>query len=151
MWRTMRTGDVVESTVCEILESSGDPGSRVILHRRHIDDFGQLMCDDACHVRARLPFAKEVGVTVDRWFIGTTRGERLLNSYNSNSRRQQRLIASDVNLIRITVIDRNITRGNSNRLNRADDLAHDLGRRTTGWRARRVDFDSNHVLGLNEL
>src|SRR5436190_10733478 len=117
MWRTMRTGYVIECAVCEILQSSGDPGSRVILHRRHIDDFGQLMRDDACHVGARLPFAKEVGVTVDCWFISTTRGERLLDSHDSNSWRQQCLIASDVNLIRITVIDRDITRGNSNRLN----------------------------------
>ena len=61
----MGTGYIVERAVSEILESSRNTRSRVVLHGRQVNNFGDLVSHDARHVRARFPLSKKTRIAID--------------------------------------------------------------------------------------
>ena len=113
----MRSRHIVEGAVSEVLESSSDTGSRVVLHRRHVDDLGHFVNDNARHIRAGFPLSKKICVTIDIRFVTATTRKGILNTYDSNPSRQQRLIAPDVDLVGVPIVHNDVSRRHSERLN----------------------------------
>ena len=85
----MSTRDIVECSVSDVLKSSSNTGRRVVLHCRHVDDLRYLVRHNAGHVGAGFPFAEEIRIAINGRFIAdTTTRECILNTDNSNLRRQ---------------------------------------------------------------
>src|SRR6266568_5048356 len=147
----MGTCYIVERAVSEILESSSDTGSRVVLHRRQVDNLVYLVNHNTRHIRAGFPLSKKSRITINIRFVTTAARESLLNAHDSNLCRQQCLIAADVDLVGVPVVHNDVSCRNSERLNRADDLAYNLGGRTTRRCSRWIDLDSDHIARLNKL
>ena len=84
------------------------------------------MRDDAGHVRACFPFAEEIGLAIDICIVTSDVREPLLNTDDTNSSREQRLITANLNFVRITVIDDDTACRDSNRPQAADNFPDDL-------------------------
>src|SRR5215469_7349012 len=142
MRRTMCTRNIIEGTVGQVLEGSRYAGCRMVFHRGHVDDLRDLVRDNAGHVGAGFPLAEEIRITINTRLIANhTACERVLDAYDSDFGRQQRLIAANIDLVRVSVIHHDMARGYSNRSDCRDNLPYDLGGRTTSWRTRWIDLD----------
>src|SRR5215469_7259827 len=149
---TVRACNVVEGAVSQVLERSGDARRRMILHRGHIDDLRDFVRDNTGHVGTGFPLTEEIRITINiRLIANHTACEPVLDSYDSHFGRQQRLIAANIDLVRVSVIHHDMARGYSNRSDCRDNLPYDLGGRTTSWRTRWIDLDANNVLGFDKF
>ena len=120
----MGARNVIESTVGQVLESSSNSGCRVVLHGGHVDNLRHFAGHNPCHVGSGLPLAEEIGVAINiRLVAHDAAGEGVLDTHDANSSRQQRLIATDIHLIRIPVVDYDISRRHSNRPDCVNDLS----------------------------
>src|SRR4029077_5802619 len=84
MGRTMGAGYIIKCAVGQVLQSSSDTRGGVVLHRRYVDNFRYFVSDNACHVRAGFPLAKQITIAKDTWFVTGTAREGLLDTYDSN-------------------------------------------------------------------
>src|SRR6476660_4690971 len=98
----------------------------MILHGRNIDDLGELSGNEAGHVGTRLPLSEKVGLAIDSVIVAGMVSKPLLNPNDANSRRAQCLIAADIDLIRVSVVDHDVAGRNSSPLHPGYDLAKDL-------------------------
>src|SRR5206468_10762109 len=104
---------------------------------------------DTRHIRTVLPLAKESGLTINVGIIACV-NQSIVDSDDANTGREQRLIAADVNFVFVAVVDDDIAHGHTGGPNPVDDLPYDLGRRTAGRGARRVDLDTDNIGRLNK-
>src|SRR6266550_1293833 len=108
----MRTGNIIEATVAQVLEASGDARSGMIFQRRDIDDLREFPCDDARHIGASLPFAEEVSFAEDLRIVPGKVRESVLDAENLNAGGKQHLVAAYVDLVSVTIVDNDVSRGN---------------------------------------
>src|ERR1035438_8447879 len=109
MRRLMGARNVIESTVGQVLESSSNSGCRVVLHGGHVDNLRYFVGHNPSHVRSGFPLPEEIGIAINiRLVADYAAGEGVLDAHDANSSRQQRLIAADIHLIRISVVDDDI-------------------------------------------
>ena len=59
--------------------------------------------------------------------------------------------AADVNFVRISVVDDDVSQRHSSRTNPVNDLSYDLRRGTTSGCARRIDLDADDVFRIDEF
>ena len=67
------------------------------------------------------------------------------------SGRQQRLIAADIDFVRIAVVDENVSCGHTHGADSRNDLADNLGRRTASRRSGGVDLDADNVFRFDKF
>src|SRR5437588_10949077 len=96
----MRTRHVVECTVPQILEASGDAGCRMILRGGNVDNLRDTMGNYISHVRTRFPFTEKICFAVHVQIVSRDIPYTVFDTNDGNSARYESLIPANVDLER---------------------------------------------------
>ena len=144
--------DVVERAVGQVLQAAGHARRVVLFQAGQVDDLGGFARHDAGQVGPGLALAETIHLAIDLGVVAAAvdvarslHRPALIEPDDTDACRHLRVIAVDLELIRVPVVDDDVAVRHTGAIQRGDHLAQQGDRGHRGRGARGIDLDRDDV------